>query len=240
MNVLCLITFRPNSIWLDFLKNFINYQVFVIVDDNEYDLSLFQNTYTNITFIKISEDQCKLHGYIDTNFMIGKLISGWDKALYYFTCENTNFDFIWFFEDDVFFYNEETILKMDCKYRNEDLISSTYYENPDGNRDDWNWHWKHIHVNYSPPYYNGMMCAVRFSKRMMNNINNYASTYKTLFFLEALFPTIAIKNNLYYTTPEELVKIYYRHNFQINEITVDCLYHPVKDLNMHSEFRELL
>ena len=58
------------------------------------------------------------------------------------------------------------------------------------------WHWYCIEIEYPLPYYNGMMCIVRFSNSMMNCINDYAKKHNTLFFLEALFPTIAIKNNL--------------------------------------------
>ena len=84
MNFICLITFKPNKIWCDFLNLFNKYKIFIIVDDNNFDLVDFKNNYINITFIKIEDEKCKQHGYIDTNFTLNKLISGWDKALYYF------------------------------------------------------------------------------------------------------------------------------------------------------------
>jgi hypothetical protein len=235
MNVFCLITFRPNKIWCDFLNLFIKYKMFIIVDDNNFDLHDFKNNYKNITFIQIEEIKCMNHGFIDTNFMINKLVSGWDKALYYFSIEYTDYEFIWFMEDDVFFYNENTIIKIDNQYINDDLLSNKYSVNINGNRDTW--HWGRINIKYNPPYYNGMMCAVRFSKNMIKCIIDYASKNKTLFFLEALFPTIAIKNNLKYSNPVEFNNIHYRHDFEKKNINDTDLYHPVKNLNDHLYFR---
>jgi hypothetical protein len=235
MNAICLITFRPNKVWCDFLNLFSKYKIFLIVDDNNFDLDDFKNSYTNINFIQIEESKCQLNGYIDTNFIINKLISGWDKALYYFGIECNNHDFIWFIEDDVFFYNEDTILNIDNKYINDDLLSNTYVENSDGYKGYWHWH--RFDIQYSPPYYQGMMCAVRFSNNMMKCINDYAKKNNTLFFLEALFPTVAIKNNLKYNNPDELSNITWNSGFEKEIINTNNLYHPVKDLNNHIDFR---
>jgi hypothetical protein len=87
-----------------FLNKFKNYKIFMIVDDDNFNLVDLIKNYNNITFIKVENEKCNLNGYIDTNFAIKKLISGWDKALYYFGIQDTNYDFIWFMEDDVFFY----------------------------------------------------------------------------------------------------------------------------------------
>ncbi len=84
MNLICLITFRPNTIWCDFLKLFNKYKIFIIVDDNHFDLTDFRNNYNYITFVQVDDNKCKSSGFIDTNFTLNKLISGWDKALYYF------------------------------------------------------------------------------------------------------------------------------------------------------------
>jgi hypothetical protein len=238
MNAICLITFNPKQIWCEFLNSFTKYKIFMIVDDNSCNLSDFINNYSNIIFIKVENEKCKLNGYIDTNFTLDKLISGWDKALYYFGIENRNYDLIWFIEDDVLFYNEDTIIQIDNQHICDDLLSNGYSVNNDDNKNDWHWH--RININYQPPYYKGMMCAVRFSRKMLSCINDYASKNNTLFFLEALFPTIAIKNNLKYNNPIEFNKIYYRHNFNGEKINKNILYHPVKNLNDHITFRNNL
>jgi len=238
MNAICLITYKPNMIWCDFLNNFNKYKIFIIVDDNNFDLTYFINNYKNITFVKVLEGKCKMSGYIDSNFCLKKLISGWDKALYYFGMEDINYNFIWFLEDDVFFYNENTLLQIDKQYLDDDLLSKQYGENKDGEKVTWLW--RRININYSPPYYSGMMCIVRFSHKMMRCINEYANENKTLFFLEALFPTIAIKNSLKYNTPSEFDNIYYRHHFKNEDINKKHLYHPIKDIHMHIILRKRL
>jgi hypothetical protein len=235
MNFLCLITFRPNIIWCDFLNKFKKYKIFIIVDDNNFDLFDFKNYYNNITFIQIEDEKCKLNGYMDTSFTLNKLISGWDKALYYFGIENNNYDFIWFMEDDVFFNNEDTIIRIDNQYNNDDLLSNTYDENSSGEKT--NWHWHRINIQYPPPYYCAMVCVARFSKNMMTHIDEYAKKNNTLFFLEALFPTIAIKNNLKYSNPNEFNNIHWSKDFKKDNINENNLYHPVKNLNNHIFFR---
>jgi hypothetical protein len=235
MHALCLVTFTPNKVWCDFLNLFSEYKIFMIVDDNKFDLYEFISNYNNINFIQIEDINCNLNGYTNTNFTLNKKISGWDKALYYFGVENNIYDFIWFLEDDVFFNNEDTLLQIDSQYINDDLLSNNYEINVDGNKNTW--HWAGITINYSPPYYNGMMCAVRFSNRMMKSINNYAKNQNELFFLEALFPTVAIKNELKCNTPNEMKNISYRNYFDDEDISEENLYHPVKDLDKHIYFR---
>lgn len=235
MSAICLITLKPNKIWCDFLNQFTKYKIFIIIDDNNFDCGGFQNDYKNISFIKIHNLKCEEKHYLNMNFMMNKLITGWEKALYYFYFENNMFDHVWFIEDDVFFESQDTIINIDKKYINDDLLSSKYFENKNGVKNYW--HWRIIDISYSPPYYSGMMCAVRLSKKMMACIKDYAEKNKTLFFLEALFPTIAIKNNLFYRTPEELNKIYYRHEFKEHEFNKVELYHPVKKITDHIIFR---
>ena len=236
----CLVTLIPNKIWCDFLTSFntSTYTIYVVVDDNNFDLSQFITEYDTITFIQVENKKCSTCGYVDTSFTLKKLISGWDKALYYFGIENKIHDHIWFMEDDVFFYNALTLEAIDCQYTDGDLLSNCYEENVNGDRNTW--HWRMINIRqYPPPYYNSMVCVVRISRKMMNCINNYASSYKTLFFLEALFPTIAIKNNLKYICPVEFRNIHYREFNRENINGID-LYHPVKDLNHHILFRNEL
>ena len=238
MKSICLITLVPNEIWCDFLNTFTKYVVYVIVDDNNYNLNPFKNKYSNIHFIQISDERCKIHGYIDTSFTLNKLISGWDKALYYFGVENIVNDFVWFMEDDVFFYSEDTLLRIDEQYKKDDLLSNEICENKDGNKNSW--HWNKIKTRYTPPYYNGMMCIVRFSNTMMKRIHKYATNNHTLFFLEALIPTVAIKNELVCKHPIEFKNIYYRHTFNTEDIDMCNLYHPIKELPKHVQHRNHL
>jgi hypothetical protein len=237
MNAICLITFMPNKVWCDFLNLFSKYKIFLVVDKKNVDLREFKNNYKNITFLHVEDTKCRLNGYKKASFTLNKLISGWDKALYYFGVEDKNYDFVWFIEDDVFFNNEDTLLQIDNRFIDSDLLSNTFEENSNGNNNTWLWN--RITIQYSPPYSAGMMCAVRFSNRMMKCINNYAKEHNTLFFIEALFPTIAIKNKLKCNNPNEMSNIYYRRDFKEENIDKNNLYHPVKNVEKHIHFRNL-
>lgn len=237
MNSICVICIQPHKIWCDFLNNFKKYKIFIVVDDNNFDISFFKSIYTNITFIQINDQKCKDNFFINTSYIVcRKEIIGWEKALYYFSVENLDNNHVWFMEDDVFFYNENTIENIDIKYPCDDLLSNKYDINENGNDTDWLWNRITIQ-NFTPPYYKGMMCCVRFSKKMLNHIHNYGKNNKTLFFLEAMFPTIAIKNNVIYNTPPEFNEIHYRKDFSITDIDMTNLYHPIKNLDHHVIFR---
>jgi hypothetical protein len=238
MNYFCLITFRPNKIWCDFLNLFTHYKVVIIVDDNKINLEEFTKNYQNIKFVQIDNIKCEISGYKDMNWTLKKLVSGWDKAIYYFGVENTDYDFIWFAEDDVFFYNEETLKNIDKQYLNEDLLSNKIDENKTGERSSWLW--SVVKIKFPPPYYHGMVCSVRFSTNMMKYISDYAKEHNTLFFLEALFPTLAKRNNLNYSIPTEFNNITWRNKFEKQNINKINLYHPVKDINSHITYRNNL
>ena len=124
MNTICLICIKPHEIWCDFLNNFKKYKIFVIIDDNNFDITFFKNAYTNISFVQINEEKCKNYFYINMNFIVFyKEITGWEKALYYFSVENLNNNFIWFMEDDVFF-----MMKILLKILTKNICMTIYYQ----------------------------------------------------------------------------------------------------------------
>jgi hypothetical protein len=93
------------------------------------------------------------------------------------------------------------------------------------------------------PHYSGMMCITRLSNRLLKAIKLYAATYKTLFFLEALFPTIASHFAFSRAQPEELLTITFRDPFFEDNLDEDLarlethIFHPIKDLNKQLELR---
>ena len=168
------------------------------------------------------------------NLTIEKNVTSWDKSIYYFSTINTEYNQVWFFEDDVFFYDEESLLRIDSKYDNSDLLSNSYYENGP------NWLWNKIDIKFSPPFYHAMACCVRVSSNLLSKIRSYADEHKTLFFLEALFPTLCKTNNMNYDTPIEFTNIVYRTNYEDKNIDKKNLFHPVKDFTMHKYYRDML
>ena len=238
-NAFGLICFQPKEIWCDFLNKFTDYSIFLIIDDNDFDLNNFIKLYKNISFIKIESSKCELNGFIYLNYSqaeCGKKIIAWEKALYYFSVENNLYNNVWLLEDDVFFHDETTLLNIDKKFPLDDLLSNSFLENSYEKKDDW-YHWGRFNIEFPLPHYRGMMCAVRLSKNLINKINEYAKKYNTLFFLEALFPTITIKNNLKFNNPEELKEIHWKSEFEKNNILKANLYHPVKNFDNHIIFR---
>jgi hypothetical protein len=237
-NALCLITFKPNQKleYLHFLNSFTNFDIYVVIDDNSVSYDNLKDTFKNLKFIQIDNYLCLNSGFCNINYIaLRKNVSGWDKAIYYFSTNNLDYHNIWFFEDDVYFYSENTILQIDDKYKEEDILCNSSYDEGKLNE----WLWKHIHISFPPPYYCGMMCALRLSKKYLNCICDYVNKNKTLFFLEAFFPTIAKHYKLkIIENPIEFINITYRGSFSNDKkLNTNYLYHPMKSLELHSFFR---
>jgi hypothetical protein len=239
---ICLISVKPDPIWINFLETFVNYDIYIIIDDHTYEIPKNKS----ITFVKVPDSECTKHGYNNTvninayDYSAGKMgfkrfISCWDRALY--TFRNTEYSNVWFIEEDAFFYSESTILNMDSKYpSNIDLLCKEIsYVNKDGKSTDW--HWKQINIAYPPPYYScGSSQVVRLSNKLLGCIDNYAQKNKGLFLMEALFLSIAKKNNLSIQQPSELSELHYRKDF--DSFSKEKVYHPIKDVSKHYSIRK--
>ena len=232
---LCLISFKPHEVWLKFLNDFIHYDIYIIIYDNDEDYNKkYKNQFTKLKFIQIENYICEQNGFVDMNYTIKKNVTGWEKAIYYFS-NNNKYDNIWFIEDDVFFYDENTIKNIDFKYPRSDLLTNKYCSN------NKKWiHWDKIVINFTPPYYRAMVCATRVSSKILFYINEYVNDNRKLFFLEALFPSIAMKYNLIYDTPLELSNIYWKREFNYDDFDKERLYHPMKQLSLHVHLRKKL
>jgi len=239
-NAICIITFKPNEKkeYLEFVNSFENYDIYIIVDDNSHDYKEEIELYRNCNFIQVKDDLCMNAGFKNLGKLtLGKEVAGWDKAIYYFSKINTSHPHVWFLEDDVYFHSEKTILNADEKYKEEDILCRSYYECNDRNSE--NWLWKKIYIKFDPPYYASMMCATRLSKRYLEVVTKYVNKYKSLFFLEAFFPTIAKRYKIKtIDNPVELSNITYDTPITSYEsFNKDFLYHPAKDLKAHSTYR---
>ena len=246
-NAIALIVKEPDEIYLDFLTTFINYDIYIIVDsDNELTSITELDKYKKLNFIQLSDQHCLDKGFQNVNYIgIKKMVSGWDKALLFFSVViPSKYDYVWFIEDDVFFLREQVIINLDQKYPNQDLIANCDFDknnvntNKSMNKD---WLWPLIDVKIDKPWYAGMMCITRMSNTLLQCIRWYASKYNTLFFLEALFPTITSHFKLSYAQPIELTTVTYRDIFfekEDDEKRIDThAFHPMKDLNNHKELR---
>jgi hypothetical protein len=237
-----LIVKELDEIYLDFLQDFLQYDIYIIVDSDKDLTSVELDKYKTLNFIQLSDQHCLNHGFQNVNYIgIKKLISGWDKALLFFSViVPSKYDRVWFVEDDVFFLNEQVLTNLDAKYPNQDLIANCDFDF-DKNPTNVGWVWALISIKIQKPWYAGMMCAARLSNELLQGIRWYASKYKTLFFLEALFPTITSHFKLSYVNPIELTTVTYRDVFfekEYDEKKIDThIFHPIKDLNKHKELR---
>jgi len=254
---IALIVKEPNEIYLDFLQGFAQgpagtafaqYDIYIIVDSDK-DLTSFidLDKYKTLNFIQLSDLHCINHGFQNVNYIgIKKLISGWDKALLFFSViVPLKYEYVWFIEDDVFFLNEQVLTNLDLKYPNQDLIANCDFDKNNVNTNksmNKEWLWSLISIKIENPWYAGMMCITRMSNTLLQCIRWYASKYNTLFFLEALFPTITSHFKLSYAQPIELTTVTYRDVFfekEDDEKRIDThAFHPMKDLNKHKELRD--
>jgi len=241
---ICLITIHPNKVWLELLNNFQNYDIYVIVDDLVTDYKDYIIKYPNIEFIKITDETCRQIGYIHSSYMptsslVFNEIIAWDRALCYFTNMNRQYDQVWFFEDDVFFYNEETIIKIDFKYnRDADLLCKE--KNLQPKEGEWKWFWPAIQIHFPEPYFHSPICAIRFSKIFLEKLNEYIKSTKKLAFIEALLPSIAYYNKLKVVLVDEFKQIYWRKDWELNEINMHDIFHPMKNMEQQATFRRQL
>ena len=232
MECIALICRKPHQTWIDFLTKFTHYTIYMVIDDND---TKYNYPNSKINFIQIPNKLCEDAGFKNMNFISQKLVTAWEKALYFFANLEIDYKCVWFLEDDVFFYNEQTLQDIDGQYPNSDLLTNncdTYVKGT--------WNWSQITINFEPPWYSAMVCASRLSKPLINLIKAYASEHKTLFFLEALFPTICKRNNLIYDLPKELNRILYNITPEESELDKQQIFHPIKKLRQQALFREIL
>jgi len=103
---IALIVKEPNEIYLDFLQEFAQYDIYIIVDSDKDLISFIElDKYKKLNFIQLKDEHCLNKGFQNVNYIgVNKLVSGWDKALLFFSVIiPLKYEHVWFIEDDVFF-----------------------------------------------------------------------------------------------------------------------------------------
>lgn len=234
-NSICLICLMPRKVWLDFLSKFENYTVFIVIDDNYYDyVEKYKCEYPNLTFIQIKDGRHISANFRDLDRPYTPL-TVWHKALYYFSVENLETENVWFIEDDVFFYNENTIRMIDYNYVDYDYLSNVVTESSADS-----WRWTNTTVKYELPWYSANVSATRLSRTLLQKINEYAQNNGTLFAIDAMLPTIARKNDLRCEFPKEMIHICERDTIDLNAIRYDMMYSPMKYIDSFPSMRRFI
>lgn len=143
-SAICLLVRDPHNHWVDFLQRIVEqgeYDVYVMIDNNEYNVEEYQIRYPEIRFLQIADDICHNTGFVHVNSVaIEKTPISWDKALYYFCIVETKYSQVWFVEDDVFVPTSRHIPDMDAKYPLADLICTKSIYNDTGSVEGgWMW-----------------------------------------------------------------------------------------------------
>ena len=254
-NAICLLVVNPSTIMCDFLKNIKTHHIYMIVDNNEYDLTEFKEKYFNINFIQIDDHVCSSEGFVNANtWGIKKTPTAWDKVFYYFGVKNVTYDNVWILEEDVFVRNNLAFKNLDNLYPEEDLLVSKNHRKTEDSK----WlYWNFGEGKIDTHLYHSMVCSCRVSNKLFEKIKKYADENKTLFYIEIMINTIANKYKLNISCPNELSTIgpkpekgkRYRVKLDNGKwdwvsselpknIKENYMYHPVKKIQLHRDWRK--
>jgi len=236
-NAFCLITTKPDDIWIEFVNTFTNlYDVYIVVDDNTFDTGKYRENYPSIHFLLFKEEESKANGYWDASYLIKKEVIAWDKALYYFARVNTTYKNVWLCEDDVFIHSVNIIHNIDTRYPETDLLCVNKMKNTTGETNSW-MHWVKAQEMFDLPWSGSLISFCRVSSRLFASIDEFVKKNEKLTFLEVLFPTVADKNGFTIEHPIELSGI--DHAPKTVEAVVDngTVYHAVKNIKAHLMLR---
>lgn len=217
-----------------------NFDVF-IVSDEKFRGRDKVSIYPNFHIVHVDDEFCQKKHYVNCNISntathIKKNPIAWDKMLYFFCEVYVDYDFVWVFEDDVFIPSIYTIIKLHEKYGHYDLVTPNNFEKTDKLKD---WHWKHIFNSIQPPYFYSMVCACGLSKNMFKEIKKYADFHHHLFYIEAIFNTLANQSGLKVIDAFELKSIVWEGKWGIDEFLLlpDNVFHPLKVLTNYPLYR---
>ena len=258
MKALALLTLRPDDRQVDFYRGLEadGYDLFVFVDDPG-----FQPVRDDVRYVLIDDGECANAGFYDfcPMFLKPSRVCTWDKAVYFFARLNpVRYEHVWLIEDDVFVPTLGAISALDRKYPGADIVSADTTLNTTGNPQGWFW-WKFVPAELLPaPWLMSMVCAVRLKPTVFallaGLVGRWKSVYgvpdggplvlkdglpdwKPLLFIEYVFHTLALHAGLSVVVAEELAGIHYRREWTLEEMAADCLYHPVKELDLQVEYR---
>jgi hypothetical protein len=80
-----------------------NYDIVIIIDDVSKNYKdIYFEKYPTFTFVQFNNVECMEMGFQLSNLALNKIVSGWDKAICFFSAYKKNYDYVWYIEDDIF------------------------------------------------------------------------------------------------------------------------------------------
>jgi hypothetical protein len=195
----------------------------------------------NVTKLFVRDSTCIKDGYVgcnNDNTHIKKQVIAYDKFLWLFAKKNLdNLDNIWVFEDDCFIPSVDALISLNEKYKKLDLVTPNNFKKNDSVLD---WHWKAISESIKEPYYYSMVCGAMFSNKMLLEIRKYVLENNKLFYIEAMFNTLAMQVGLNVIGAPELKSIVWVGEWGLDEFVQlpNNIFHPLKDIENHKEYRK--
>lgn len=164
--------------------------------------------------------------YLNTNTMPDRLVIAWDRAFFFLSHYKDLYDYAWICEDDVGFTPKSL---SDLLEKRKDNSSDFMAARQDVGKD---WHlWETLHncevVEQRLATFNPL---VRASRKFVEVIANVANSHKRLFFLEALFGSVAISSGLRVEFLDELDSDHFHYLPTIDRWDgSERIFHPIKD-----------
>jgi len=211
-----------------------DYKVFIMVDNNKVKLP---KNIGELNILQMDDKECIELGYKNASATLKKNPVTWDKVFYYFSNVDTGFKNIWFIEEDVFIPRFNILRELDNKYENEDLLCKQDIAEA---TDNLTWHWGRARGNIPKPWFRSLLCCHRQSNRLLQRIKGHVDKTGSLLFLEFMVNTLAHNNNYKVKAIPNLKTITWKTKYKVDEINMDNLYHPFKDLKVQEEYREKL
>lgn len=232
--VIALLCVCPTERVIEFAKNYaVTHPTYIICDDPGCDTP----TLPNITFIKLTDDECRRRGYSNSNPAISKRPSAWDKVILYFCEQNLEPEHVWFIEEDVFVPRADIFKELDQRYPNTDLVTKQHVKDSEDPGFEF---WYDGDGKMERPFYRSLVCCTRVSRRLFDKVKELHDEKNTLCFIEILFNTLAVQNNFSIQQPGELQSIIFRHTWTEDTVNSNGLFHPIKDTKLHDTYRERL
>ncbi len=86
-----------------------------------------------------------------------------------------------------------------------------------------------------------MVCAVRLSRALLGALKHFVARDEVrnaaCLNIEFVFHTLALHHRLNVVVAEELKGVVWRKDWSVEELQVEGLYHPIKDVNRHPILR---
>jgi len=191
----------------------------------------YKKKYPRLYFLSFDDSVAAINGFWNSSYIIPKKTISWDKALFYFSKTNIDYDYVWYIEDDVYVPSKESLINLDLQYGEDvDLLCSSYALNDEGDVELDGWvHWNEHDNKVQKPWARGLQCICRMSKRLMNKIDEFVTEHKKLVFIELLFTSLARRHEMTVAMPLEFAEVDCCRGLDVNTIDPNKIHHPIKD-----------